>query len=187
LSYEAYETFGKKPLFLAQLKPQTFVPSLSDSCLTLLDELNEYQTFMFQQSFQEKRMLIAEQTKTPADARQYSENRRENYNIAVADMVKNANQAERIGESEGQLYQKLYPIYREPTPDTPKWSVRTHFYSSEKQFLGFKFGTLWFNICVIWIMSAVAYIFLYFNVLNKIISSFEYLLRYRVKQAKKNY
>jgi hypothetical protein len=47
---------------------------------------------------------------------------------------------------------------------------RAHFFSPEKQFLGFRFQTFNFNLAVIWFMVFALFWALYFNVLKNLIS-----------------
>ncbi|MGK7390022.1 MAG: ATP-binding cassette domain-containing protein [Candidatus Cyclobacteriaceae bacterium M2_1C_046] len=93
------------------------------------------------------------------------------YNESLADLVKNVNTSDRILEYEGKLIQQINPVFNEPV-ETGILSYRTHFFAPEKNFLGATFSTFWFNMLVIWFMSAIFYITLYFEWLKKLVDWF---------------
>lgn len=165
-----------QPLFMHNLTPNHFTAAIADSALSFIQKLNNYQSAIYNQTLQEKQMYLAIKTATPTSSRLWLERKNLYYNTAVAEMVKNTNQTERMEEAETQFYQKLYPIYRPNTPDTPNWSVRSHFFASEKSWLGYQISTLWFNILVIWLMCLVAYAALYYDLLRKGVASLTKIL-----------
>lgn len=157
------------PVSVERLSERNFTINMADSLVQLITQLTNYQSNNFQLAFQQRSKAIAAQTATPEASEVFLNNKRDYYNKAVADMVKNSNQTERIIEADGQLYQKLYPIYRGNTPDTPAWSVRSHFFASEKHFMGYEFPTLAFNLMIIWLMTFIAYVALYFGLLRALV------------------
>ena len=94
------------------------------------------------------------------------------YNESLADLVKNVDEKERIIEFEGQLYQQINPIFIDPRPSGPL-DYRAHFFAPKKHLLGSDVSTFLFNNIVIWIMTALLYVALYFELLRKLINSFE--------------
>jgi ABC transport system ATP-binding/permease protein len=84
------------------------------------------------------------------------------YNEALADLVKNANAKQKILEYKGKLLQQLDPIYSDSEPEN-MLDYRSHFLAPQKQFLGAYISTFYFNIVVIWLMSAILYVTLYFE------------------------
>lgn len=94
------------------------------------------------------------------------------YNESLADLVKNVDEKERIIEFEGQLYQQINPIFIDPRPSGPL-DYRAHFFAPKKHLLGSDVSTFLFNNIIIWIMTVLLYITLYFELLRKLINSFE--------------
>ncbi len=93
------------------------------------------------------------------------ENDRINY------MLENIGTKKRIVEFNGELVQKIYPIYaRNEHPKHPL-DFRTNFYYPEKYFAGAYVPTTTFNVLVIWSMSIVLWIALYYDWLRKIVGS----------------
>jgi hypothetical protein len=89
-------------------------------------------------------------------------------NEAIAEFVKNLSETHRIIEKDGKLIQKIYPIYKDPEPDHMV-DFDAQFYMPAKHFLNRNVDTLYFNTGVIWSMTLVLAIALYFDVLRKII------------------
>lgn len=96
------------------------------------------------------------------------------YNESVSDIVKKRFEKNRILEFNNTLIQQHNPIYQDPKPKGV-FNFRTHFFAPSKSFLGNNFDTFWFNMCVIWSMVLVLGIFLYFDILKKIIQYIESL------------
>ncbi len=95
------------------------------------------------------------------------------YNESLADLVRNLNVKDRVIEFEGRLLQIIDPVFTEVKNPKNLLDYRTHFFAPKKHFLGVYFDTYWFNISVIWIMTVLLYIALYFEWLKKVMGIFE--------------
>ncbi|MEJ7643573.1 MAG: ATP-binding cassette domain-containing protein [Chryseolinea sp.] len=93
------------------------------------------------------------------------------YNESLADLVKNVSEKDRIIEYKAELYQQINPIFLDPLPSGPL-DYRAHFFAPQKNLFGITVSTFLFNTLVIWLMSIVLYIALYFELLRKLINSF---------------
>ena len=117
----------------------------------------------------ELKHLIEENTNTPEKEEKYLQNRYDYENERISYMLKNISTKKRIMVSGNELVQKIYPIYsRNKNPDHTL-DFRTNFYSPEKHFAGFYIDTKIFNILVIWSMTLVLFIAVYYDVLRKMI------------------
>ena len=87
-------------------------------------------------------------------------------NESLTQLVKNANDisGERSLEKDGRLIQQTDPVFQDPIDS--KWG-RAHFFAPRKKIGNAYFSTFWFNISVIWIMSLVLMVTLYFDVFKK--------------------
>jgi len=92
--------------------------------------------------------------------------KQENHNQRLAEIVTNSHEVKSIYETTDELIQKKDPIFMEPPSD---WG-RAHFYAPVKIVKGYKIDTLWFNLAMIWIGTAVLYYMLVFNLLKKLLS-----------------
>lgn len=105
---------------------------------------------------------------------------RMNYtNDAVSDMVQNNSEVNRILEWRGKLVQKYYPIYFTDHRPANPIDFTSNFYVPTKPMFGVVFDTLYFNIAVIWVFTIILYITLYYQLLQKAISSLELYRKYR--------
>ncbi len=91
------------------------------------------------------------------------ENDRINY------MLRNIGTKKRIVESNGELVQKIYPIYARNVSPTHALDFRTNFYYPEKYFAGIYVDTRTFNTMVIWSMTLFLFIALYYDWLRKLV------------------
>jgi hypothetical protein len=96
--------------------------------------------------------------------------KRKYYNNAVAEVVLNQNDFEKIRISnDGHLVQVRDPIFREPSSRLG----RAHLYAPHKILGRTKISTMWFNIGVMWLGSALLYVMLYFDWLRVAVSQVE--------------
>jgi ABC-type multidrug transport system ATPase subunit len=93
------------------------------------------------------------------------------YNEDMADLVKNVNTKERILEYQGELIQQINPVFNDPK-QTGILNYRTHFFAPTKTFLSMRFDTYFFNLVVIWIVTFLFYVILYFEALRKFLNLF---------------
>jgi ABC transport system ATP-binding/permease protein len=95
-------------------------------------------------------------------------------NNSLTQLVKNSNDisGEKCLEKDGKLIQQIDPVFQDPTESK---LGRAHFFAPRKNFMGTKYSTFWFNICMIWTMSFALIITLYFDVFKKVLDGLEAL------------
>ncbi|MCQ2975250.1 MAG: ATP-binding cassette domain-containing protein [Bacteroidales bacterium] len=139
----------------------------------IADEVDEYLRKLDQ--FYGKLFNLAEED-IEARKRYYEEqkpgyyiNRRNKYfNEKLQDIVKNVFEKNKIIRYENKLIQQVDPVFLDS--DNSSWfGFRSHFYAPNKFFMGKYYDTFYFNIIVIWLMSLLLYITLYFDVLKRVI------------------
>jgi ABC-type multidrug transport system ATPase subunit len=169
------EGFYKKGLekdLQVQWTIEKFTPAFS----TQLEEFLEAYRKFYQDAY--NRVVATregEMTKIEkANANGYTLNEIKNryYNESLADLVKNVSEKDRIIEYEGRLYQQINPIFVDPKPKGPL-DYRAHFFAPQKNLLGSMVSTFIFNNLIIWLMTIILYITLYFELLRKLVNSFE--------------
>lgn len=101
----------------------------------------------------------------------FIELRSKNYNENLANIVLNRLSTNKIYDSGDRLIQKADPVFMKPGS---KFG-RAHFYAPYKQLGRLKIDTLIFNIAVIWFMTFVFFITLYYNLLKRFIRFLESL------------
>lgn len=103
---------------------------------------------------------------------QYIKDKNEYENESLQDLVTNRNTPYRILDLDGAYVQKIDPIYLDPVDSD---MGRAHFFAPRKKFFGKYYDTYNVNICVIWGMSLILAITLYFDMLKKLINGLEIL------------
>lgn len=121
----------------------------------------------------ERENLISVLTSSPDKERRYNLSRNKYQNKQVATAVKNVATPNRIVENEGKLYQRIYPIYQEDHKPRHVLDFSANLFQPTKHFAGRYFDTLYFNISVIWSMTVILFITLYFDLLKKFMELFE--------------
>lgn len=101
----------------------------------------------------------------------FIELREENYNDNLADYVLNRLNPNKIYDAGYKLVQKADPVFMRPGS---KYG-RAHFFAPYKLLGNMRIDTLIFNIAAIWIMTAVLFVTLYYNLLKAFIKFLESL------------
>ncbi|MBN2665396.1 MAG: ATP-binding cassette domain-containing protein, partial [Bacteroidales bacterium] len=91
----------------------------------------------------------------------------DNTNKRLREIVLDEFTTKRIIETSEKYIQKFEPVYMKPVSG----NGRSHFYAPYKKIGNKHIETFWFNIVVLWLVSLILYLILYFNLLNKIVSS----------------
>ncbi|MFP4089690.1 MAG: ATP-binding cassette domain-containing protein [Cyclobacteriaceae bacterium] len=103
------------------------------------------------------------------------------YNESLADLVRNINVSDRIIEEEGKLLQRIDPVYHEPLK-AGFANYRTHFFAPKKQLGGLMIDTFVFNLGVIWLMTILLYITLYYELFGRAIRYFGTLKKPKIRK-----
>ncbi len=88
------------------------------------------------------------------------------HNGSIERLVKNADEDRKILETEQGLIQMVDPVFREPSSENKVLS-RAHFFAPFKYFMGMKMETPVFNILILWLMTGLLYLMLYYDILRK--------------------
>ena len=129
--------------------------------------LKAYYRKRSEESAATKEEMIEAATSTPEKLSRYEKQKESFVNQSVSDAVKNMNAADRIIEFEGQLVQKIYPIYADDHKPSHVADFRANLFQPTKHFGGIYFDTLYFNLAVIWSMTGVLFVTLYVDALKR--------------------
>lgn len=128
-----------------------------------------------------KQALVNALTSSPQLDSAFQEARKRYQNEKVNEIVENRTAPKQIIELEGELYQKASPIFFNDHRPSNWFDFRAIFYSPTKYFAGSLHDTLYFNLAVIWTITALFYVALYFEILKKVVNSFQMYRKYRRK------
>jgi ABC-type multidrug transport system ATPase subunit len=167
---------------IGKLAVGKFDSSTYASTARFLSSLKVYYNNKMQRAKDAKERQVDSLTNT-ADKEEAFEGLRMKYvNKAVTDAVKNLSSPERIVEYEGRLIQKIYPIYNSEHKPAHYFDFSANLYQPTKHFAGSYIDTFVFNILMIWVMTILLLVTLYFDLLKKLVKALDYNRRYRRKE-----
>ncbi len=117
----------------------------------------------------EKESIIKTMTSSPKRAEAYNRLKYQFTNEKINSLVFDDREKTRVLEYKGRLIQQIYPVFADPDPKH-FLDFTTIFYMPKKHFAGYYFETLHFNIAMMWMMTAILIVALYFDVLRKILT-----------------
>jgi ABC-type multidrug transport system ATPase subunit len=150
-----------------ELQPLKFTSSTADVVSNYLTALDKYYGEKFQKISRQKENYFNFYLDRDPDA--YNHLRDRYQNEGVSDIVRKVYEKNKILEYDHQLVQHYDPIYYDPFVGSI-FTLRTHFFSPEKPFLGKLYDTYWYNMIVIWLLTLFLYMALYFEWLKKLIN-----------------
>jgi hypothetical protein len=103
----------------------------------------------------------------------------DNDNESLTEFVRNSNDIDRIIAYKNKLYRKIDPIYLEPKHPF----LKAHFYAPIKLIGNTPISTFWANVIVLWTMSLILFVLLYFRILKHILDFIEYYLSKLKKES----
>jgi ABC-type multidrug transport system ATPase subunit len=151
------------------LKTMNFTPEVVNDLKNYFSNINRYYILGYNKINDQRDKIIRESQSTDAKKEEFLKRKRENYNDKLAEFVENTNETVRIIEYKGRLIQKIDPIYLDPNPVL----IKAHFYAPEKWVAGKYYSTFWVNTLVIWMMSVLFYLVLYFRGLKHLLNFFD--------------
>ncbi len=138
---------------------------------TYLKDLGKHYVQIFNDAVGKKEKLVYYLENNAGLDYDLNDYKNEYYNESLADLVRNVNTAERIVEHNGRLLQQIDPVFNEPViANADFFSYRTHFFAPKKHLAGRLIDTFVFNILIIWTMTALLYLSLYYEVMRKVFS-----------------
>ncbi len=145
--------------------------NILDETNNYLSKLTNYYLKRFNKANSLKDEIINSIQSSPENKQKFLNLKRKHTNENLTSFVRNTNSLERIVEYDGQLYQKIDPIYLDPDSKL----VKAHFYAPHKMIMGRYVETFWMNIIVIWIFNLLLYLTLHYRFLRRTIEYFSFL------------
>jgi hypothetical protein len=163
---------------LESLTPDKITSDVVSEALKYAEALRRYYVAYSNNAKEKKDALVTKyQTEDPEGFLRLRDN---SANESLEEFVTNKNETLKTVEYDGEIVQKLEPIYMDP-----KYSfIKSHFYSPTKKIFGMKIDTYIINVIVLWVMTAALYLILYFRLLKKVLDSGETLMGRKVKHDK---
>jgi ABC-type multidrug transport system ATPase subunit len=160
---------------MENLKPDLVTTETVTEAINHVEIIRRHYVKLYNKANNEKDALISSMESENREA--YQKLRNDNFNVSLDEFVTLKNETQKTIDYEGQLIQKFDPIYMDP----PDRFIKAHFYAPAKQMFGWHVDTYWVNVLVIWTVTIITYLLLYFRVLRNLLSSGEKLLSRRPK------
>ena len=154
----------------ALLEPNSFDASKAIKLKNYLNEklLNFYKKkFNFTNNRRDE--YVNSVTKTPEEREKFNTLKEQYENENLNSLLKSKDDFSKIIETEGRLIQRSDPIFHNGDKDL---FLRAHFFAPTKSIFGVLMDTFWVNVSVIWLMTLLLIITLYFETLKKFLDFF---------------
>jgi len=148
------------------LSPENFNPDMAESIRVYLSDLYDHYLQIFTIYDREKTNRLRYIMENQKDL--YFRLLDECHNESVSDHVRKIYEKNKLVEYKLGLVRQTDPVFLDPRPDS-FIGIRSHFYAPQKYFMGRYHDTYWFNMSVIWILSLLLYVALYYGLLKKLV------------------
>jgi ABC transport system ATP-binding/permease protein len=167
---------------LPMLYPDKLTSQVIEDTKIYIKTVNKAYIRAYNKASDDRDEVIRSFQRTPEDKDRFIQLKREQYNDRLAEFVENSNEPVRIVEYKGQLIQKIDPIYLDPESNL----LKAHFYAPRKKLFGVYYDTFWVNTIIIWLMSVILFLILYFRGLRRLMDAMENINhRYIEKKTEK--
>lgn len=153
---------------LKQINEKDYSPAVALGIKAYLTNIKNYYINVQNTAYKKLDEIKISMQKTPAEKEKFLQLAANFDNENLNNLVKNSGELNRCIEKDGKLIQQIDPVYQDPIDSK---IGRAHFFAPRKNFFGTYFSTYWFNICVIWMMSILLIITLYFDIFKKVMDS----------------
>jgi ABC-type multidrug transport system ATPase subunit len=146
------------------LTPEKFSASVAADLASHLETLKNYYSRIFFAANTKKEKFI--EANIRANKERFERIKDDYFNESISDIVRKVFEKNKILRDGDKLVQMVDPIYQTPEPENAL-DFRTHFFAPVKHMFGHFYDTLWFNIAVVWMLTVLMYVVLYYDLLRK--------------------
>lgn len=157
---------------LDRLVSGRFNTKIYQETLAYLEGLKSHYNTLYKKASKAKDRIIEERVGTKEGKIAHQQAKKRFHNESITTVVTNVQSEARIIEYNGNLIQKIYPIYQNPPKGNYEIAFNAHFYAPHKYFMGELISTLYFNLIIIWGMTLILYVTLYFEFFKNLLRGF---------------
>jgi ABC-type multidrug transport system ATPase subunit len=151
---------------ISSLNKERFNPETAETTESLLDSLaGHFKTVSNINKSKKDSVTIALVAKMGMEA--FLELKDDYTNKRLREIMLDEFNTQKSIETRGKIIQKYEPVFMKPVAK----NGRAHFYAPYKMIGNTAIDTLWFNIMVLWLVSLILYIALYFKLLKKAVGT----------------
>jgi hypothetical protein len=171
LSHEVEAQMQKTPHLvyasLSPLKSNKISKAIIDELKTYIQKVKEYYAGKYDATVKSRDIWAKKYNETELSKKEYLTLLNENQNTKLEELVKNVTtDLDPVIVEDSYLIATANPIYRDgPTARF----IRAHFFAPRKNIFGHLYSTFWVNIIVIWVMSLILWVTLYFDALKRLL------------------
>ncbi len=147
-----------------QMTTDGFNEEVANQAKSYIDQLKAHYREIFNKADQTINRFLSDNIRNNKD--KFNRIKDDYYNESISDIVRKTFDKNKILRDGDKLIQVVDPIYQTPEPESAV-EFRTHFLAPQKHFAGIYFNTLWFNISVVWLLTILLYVALYFDLLKR--------------------
>ena len=177
---EALDSPHLKFGLIENLTPDKVTPEIISEALKYVEAVRNHYVGLYVDNFNKKDQIITNYEKEDKDG--YFRLRDDYPNESLEEFVTNKNESVKTLEYNDEIIQKLDPIFMDPKHPF----IRAHFYAPQKMFFGIRVDTFIVNVIVLWVMTLILYLVLYFRLLKKALDSAEALFGKKTRYEKLN-
>jgi ABC-type multidrug transport system ATPase subunit len=152
------------------LEPSSFDASKSAKIKAFLnDKLLAFYKKKFNFTNNKRDEYVASVTKNPEERERFNLIKEKYENENLSSLLRNKDDFNKIIETEGRLIQRSDPIFHNADRDL---FLRAHFFAPTKSIFSVLVDTFWVNVSIIWLMTVILIVTLYFESLKKFLDFF---------------
>jgi len=151
--------------YASYLTPEKITPEIAVATNDLVEMLRKYYIDYYNFA-DDKRNSLIEKLQTE-EGNTFIRLRNRYHNASLEEFVINKNESTKIVDFNGELVQKMDPIFMDPEYKF----IKAHFYSPTKRVFGAYVDTYFVNVGVLWLITGMIYIALYNRLLKKFLDS----------------
>jgi len=159
------------------LTTDKITPEIARAALDYVEAVRKYYIMYYNNASNQKDAIINKLQSE--DKEGFLKFKSDYYNKSLEEFVTDKNETVKTIEYKGHLVQKLEPIYMDPENKF----IKAHFYSPKKLLFGSKVDTFIVNVIVLWIITLLLYLALYFRLLKRLLDSGEFIMNKKVRSS----
>ncbi len=157
------------------LTPDKVTPEIVSAALQYVESIRKYYIAYYNNANNRKDAIINNLQSKDLDG--FLKLQANHFNKSLEEFVTDKNETNKTVIYNGELIQKLEPIFMDPKHNF----IKAHFYSPTKRIFGLYVDTYIVNVIILWLITFVLYLALYFRLLKKLLDSGEALMGKKVK------
>ena len=159
--------------FNDMLTPEKITPEIVTSAINYVEGVRKIYVNLYNDASNKKEVIKSRLAN--GNIQNFLNLRNSYHNKTLEEFVKDKNESTKTIVFGGELIQKGDPIFMDPKSKL----ISAHFYAPEKQVFGYMVNTYVVNVIVLWIMTLILYLILYFRILKKVLDSGEAFINRR--------